>query len=210
MILSNMKKSLITATIMLLCLALTAGCSDFLDILLKTIRITSPEDGVVSRYDQISISVSWSDPEISTISCQSYFYNVKGGETSHTFYSISLFQGWNTIWVYASGRGISCSDNIDVYYDPYPPNLLIIGPTNNSEVSSSNVTIHGTVSDNYGLQSIYYKGDQGHYGTVPFSEGQWYLFVKDLKNNTKYTFKVMAVDHAGWIAQETVNFTCKF
>jgi hypothetical protein len=205
-----MKKLLLFITIMFLCLALTTGCSDILDILLKNIRITSPEDGEVLASSQIWISVSWSDPEIKTVSCEGYFYNVKGGEQSHTFYDISLFEGWNTIWVHASGHGVSGSDNVRVYYDPHPPNLLIIGPTNNSEVTSSKVTIHGTVSDNFGLEKIYYKGDQGHYGSISYSDSQWNLFIGDLKNNANYTFKVVAVDQAGWMIQKTVNFTCNF
>ena len=205
-----MKKLFPIITILFLCLALTTGCSDILDILLKNIRITSPEDGSASRYDTISVSVSWSDPEIRTISCDLQTYNLKGGETSHTFHDIRLFEGWNTIWVRAYGPSIYGSDTVKVYYDPHPPNLSIIGPTNNSEVTSSNVTIHGTVSDNFGIENLYYKGDQGHYGSTTPSDGQWNIFVKDLKNNANYTFKIVAVDKAGWTIQKTVNFTTNF
>ena len=178
--------------------------------LLKNIRITSPEDGSVSPYDTIYVSVSWSDPEIRTITCKFQTYNVKGGETSHTFYDIKLFEGWNLISVHAYGSGMTGSDTVDVYYDPHPPNLSIIGPTNNSEVILPNITIHGTASDNFGIENIYYKGDQGHYGSTTPSDNQWNIFVKDLKNNANYTFKVVAVDKAGWIIQKTVNFTTNF
>ncbi|UCB45437.1 MAG: hypothetical protein JSV25_14700 [Spirochaetota bacterium] len=205
-----MKKLLPSTIILLFCLVSIIACSDILDILLKNIWITSPEDGEAWRYDNISVSVSWSDPEIRTITCEFQTYNVKGGEKSHTFYDIRLFEGWNTIWVHASGRGITGSDFVKVYYDPYAPNLSIIGPTNNSEVILPNVTIHGMVSDNFGIENIYYKGDQGHYGSISPSDSLWNIFVKDLKNNANYTFKVVAVDKAGWMILKTVNFTTNF
>jgi hypothetical protein len=210
MILSVMKKLLPITSIIFICLAFTTGCSDILDLLLKDIRITSPEDGSATAYSYTSVSVNWSDPEIRTISCEFQTYNVKGSETSYTFYDIRLFEGWNTIWVHAYGPGMTGSDTVRVYYDPHPPNLTIIGPTNNSEVTLSNVTIHGIVSDNFGIEKLYYKGDQGHYGSTTPSDGQWNIFIKDLKNNANYTFKIVAIDEAGWTVQKTVNFTTNF
>jgi hypothetical protein len=210
MIRNNSKKLLLIAPLMVMTLVINAGCSDIFEMFFNDVRITSPRDSAVVRYDTISVSVSWSDSAIRSVSCGLYWYDVKYGETSHTFTNISLFPGWNHISVSASGAGLFGGDSVDVYYDPSPPILTIIGPTNNSEVPSSQVTIHGMVSDNYEIVTLIYKGDGGHYGSLTFDGGTWSLFVRDLKNNTKYTFNVATVDAAGWEVVKTVSFTPVF
>jgi hypothetical protein len=188
---------------------LAASCNGFFEDLFKNIVITSPQDGTAVRYDTISVSVSWSDPDIESISCSGQVYQVVGSEQSHTFYNISLFAGWNTISVSVSGSGIFFGDSVNVFYDPLPPNLLIVSPSDYSEVFSSSVTVHGIASDNYGLSSLQYKGDAGHYGSLGFEGDVFNLFVQNLKDDTAYTFAFVLTDEAGWMVQKSVHFTCR-
>ena len=71
-------------------LILATGCGGFFEDLFKSVVITSPDDGSAVRFNTISVSVRWSDPDIESISCEGQQYIVRSGDTSHTFYSISL------------------------------------------------------------------------------------------------------------------------
>lgn len=201
------KVSLLIIVILLSVLAW--GCNGFLEGFFKIIIITSPEDNTAVRFGTISVSVRWSDPDIESISCSGQVYHVVGSEESHTFYNISLLPGWNTISVSASGSGIFSGDRVEVFYDPSPPNLLIVNPSDNSEVFSSIVTLSGIASDNYSLSSLRYKGDAGHYGSLGFEGGVWSLFVQNLKDDTAYKFTFVLTDKAGWVVQKSVHFTCR-
>jgi len=185
------------------------GCNWFLEDLFKSVIITSPEDNTAVRFGTTSVSVRWSDPDIESISCSGQVYHVVGSEESHTFYNISLLPGWNTISISASGSGIFFGDSVKVFYDPSPPNLLIVNPSNNSEVFSSSVILSGIASDNYSLSSLRYKGDAGHYGSLGFEDDGWSLFVQNLKDDSAYTFTFVLTDKAGWVVQKSVHFTCR-
>ena len=58
-------------------LILATGCGGFFEDLFKSVVITSPDDGSAVRFNTISVSVRWSDPDIESISCEGQQYIVR-------------------------------------------------------------------------------------------------------------------------------------
>ena len=201
-----MIKNIIKALFLVFLMLLLSGCEEIIGAITGGLVIQEPDDNDLILSDWVEVVVKCYEGEINHVKC--------GGHTEVVIYSegsgyvcpkIDLTEGSNTI--YARGYDIDNyevdSDSVTVRCDTLAPGLTVNSPAN----TAPPVVISGTVSDENGIRSLTYKGDNGLYGYINLSGGNsWSLSLYTLKDQTEYEFEFVAEDAAGRQTTRTLNF----
>ena len=99
------------------------------------------------------------------------------------------------------------SDDVSIFCDTVPPNIVITSPLEGETIYSDSVTFIGSISDNDEVTSFTYTGPYGHNGNIDITSGNWSMTIENLPYASQYvTFK--AQDRLGNIREKTLYFTC--
>ncbi|MGC8869745.1 MAG: alpha-amylase family glycosyl hydrolase [Brevinematia bacterium] len=173
------------------------------DANIPSVVITSPTNGSVFNTSNITISgistVSSGTISNTYISINNSPFEEVGNQQNWTVNKTILIQGTNLIKVKvidSLGKESTVSA-INVFIDYTPPTLSFVYPLNNVNIVSENITVQGHSSDNYGVDKIFVKLNNGNF-TLAEGTSNWFINMSiPIGTNTLIAY---AVDKAGNIS----------
>lgn len=134
------------------------------DTQLPSITITSPEDNILTAESQINISGNAADNiEIQKVEISRNLTNwTLCNGTSSWSDTVQLEHGVNIFYFRATDIvGNNITTVISITADHRPPNIWISSHFDGANVSEANITLSGTATDSYGIDSVEVQLNQG-------------------------------------------------
>lgn len=139
------------------------------DVNIPTVVINYPTNGSVFNTSNITISgvstVSSGTISNTYISVNNSPFEEIGNQENWIFNKVILSQGTNLIKVKvidSFGRESSVKA-VSIFIDYTPPNVLFSYPLNNVNIVSENIVVQGHSSDNYGIDKVFVKLNDGNF-----------------------------------------------
>ena len=211
---------------LLFCLIFT-NCQFLQSLIFPEVVIDEPKDGLETTDSEIAVSGHYSSgvgDEINIIELQinDIVVGLKQGgiednvsNNSFEFPNVSIPNGNTNIVAtgyseydqpYSAFNDDIASDEVSVFYDRIPPNIVIDNPSYNETIYSNSVTFNGSISDNDEVKSFTYIGEYGHTGNINIENGNWSVNIESLPYEFQYvTFR--AKDRLDNVGINTIYFT---
>lgn len=180
----------------------TAGLEDtayvvlFVDAKAPSLQILSPSN---NTYIGVStILIEWEANDSNLDHLELYINDTLIDDnilSSQSNYSLDLMDGTYMIRLVAyDSFGNENHSSIVVTIDTQPPELEILSPTNNTNISEASVDIALNISDNIGVQTIYVYVNGSLYQTL---NGSTENFTISFDESGLYNITIIAEDYAG-------------
>ncbi len=203
---------------LLFCLIFT-NCQ-FLKLLFNDLIITEPEDGLETTANDITVRGQSNNSEINQVELllNNSFVDIEQVERDYNddeyfsfeFLDVSIPNGDIEIEVIGYSNwpvGEIASDDVSIFCDRLPPNIVITSPSNDDTIYSNSVTFTGSISDNDEVKSFTYIGEHGHNGNINIENGNWSVTIENLPYSYQYV-AFLAKDRLDNIKINKIFFTC--
>jgi hypothetical protein len=192
------------------------SCEEIGGALTGGLVIREPDNGELFVQSWVQVEVKCYEGDIVRVDCRGETEWVDCSQSDDfAYFDILLDEGLNTINVYgydASGYQED-SDSVTVRCDTLAPVITGFSPPDGSTIGNAQypggfLAISGIVYDANGIQSMSYRGDNGLFGNITYTDNNWsiYINLSTLKDNTVYSLEFIAKDTAGRTVVEDYAF----